>query len=367
MKEKAARNGFMAFALKLMQNTAQAGKNVLVSPYSVIQALSMAAEGATGETRSEILSAMGVRDTADCRMYHSAQQSEHIKLLTANSAWVLQNYPVRDDFIQALSENGLGEVFSVPFDSSTVEQVNHWINEKTDHMIPMIAEHFSDETAFCLVNAVCFQANWILPYREHDLRPDYFTTADGTKQRITMMMNEYGREYLADEYAEGFVRAYKDKNYAFAALLPKEGMTPEEYLVGLTPERLCQTLSEPVHSQSKVFTGLPKFKYKFSDSLNEALKRAGINRAFMMKEADFSGITNDPNGLFISNVLHKTFIEVTPLGTSAGAGTLEEWAVACIAEPEPKRIILNRPFVYLIFDRQTKLPLFIGTVNSITD
>lgn len=368
MKEETARNGFMAFALKLMQNTAQAGKNVLVSPYSVIQALSMAAEGAAGETRSEILSAIGVRETADCRMYHSAQQSEHIKLLTANSAWVRQNYPIRDDYIRALSESGLGDVFQVPFDSSTVEQVNQWINEKTDHMIPVIAEHFSDETAFCLVNAIRFHANWAAPYGRHKLHDDIFIAADGSKQAVTMMVDEYGHTYLSDEYAEGFIVEYEGENYSFAALLPKEGMTTEEYLAKLTPERMYKTLSESVRTDAEVIKGLPEFKYDFGVALNETLKKIGISRAFMMKGADFSGITDDPAGLYLSNVLHKTFIEVTPFGTSAGAGTLEEWAVAACAQIlEPKRIILNRPFVYLIFDRQTKLPMFIGTVNSITD
>jgi serpin B len=190
-----------------------------------------------------------------------------------------------------------------------------------------------------------------------------FTAADGTKQDAKMMHKEM-HSYLKDDHAIGFMNRYKS-HYAFAALLPEEGMTPEEYLAGLTPERLFKSLSEPVRSKNEVITGLPKFKYEFHSPLNDALINAGMQKAFQIKEADFSGMTDDPAGLYLSKVLHKTFIEVTPFGTRAGAGTFVDWAAGCIPDPEPKRIILSRPFVYLIFDMQTKLPLFIGTVNSI--
>lgn len=364
MLEQSAINGFIGFALKLIQNTAQAGKNVLVSPYSVMQALRIAAAGAKGETRSEILSAMNLHDESECCVYSLTPDTENVKLLVANSAWIRQNYPLRDDYIHTITVNNLCDIFQVPFDSSTVKQINHWIGEKTDHMIPSIVSRFSDQTALCLINAVCFEADWIRPYREVDLQVYRFTAADGENQLITMMM-QHDDSYLKDEHAEGFIAYYRCKAYAFAAFLPEEGMTPEEYLASLTPERLFRTLSEPVRSKNEVITGLPKFKYEFDSPLNDALMNAGMQKAFQIKEADFSGMTDDPAGLYLSKVLHKTFIEVTPFGTRAGAGTFVDWAAGCIPDPEPKRIILSRPFVYLIFDMQTKLPLFIGTVNSI--
>ena len=108
---------------------------------------------------------------------------------------------------------------------------------------------------------ICFETDWYIPYRSFDLKPDHFTSAEGKKQSITMMVQNT-HSYLKDEHAVGFMKAYKSKKFAFAALLPEEGMTPEEYLLGLTPERLFQMLSEPVRSESEVVTGLPKFKYE---------------------------------------------------------------------------------------------------------
>ena len=123
-------------------------------------------------------------------------------------------------------------------------------------------------------------------------------------------------------------------------------------------------LTKPVNT--KVITGLPEFEYDFGTNVNEPLQEMGMTRAFQSGIADFYGMTDDERGLYIGKVIHKTHIEVTPVGTRAGAATVVAMEAGAALDPEPpKEVILNRPFVYAIVDTKTSLPVFIGTVNSI--
>ena len=160
------------------------------------------------------------------------------------------------------------------------------------------------------------------------------------------------------------MRWYQDSDYAFAALLPEEGMTPEAYLNTLTPESLHKVLTE--RREVTVHTAMPEFSYDFDVCLNEPLTHMGMPTAFTAGKADFSLAADDSHDLYIQNVAHKTHIEVTPKGTRAA--TAITVGVTCVKPVEELRtVILDRPFVYMIVDTQTNLPVFFGTVNSISE
>ena len=362
--------GQTKFALDLLRNTVEkeenAGTNVLVSPWSVSQALGMTANGAAGDTRSEMESVLGgSMETLNPSFYTfrtTAPDNKDAKLSIANSIWMREGFPVRDSFLQTNADFYGADAFRAPFDATTVKDVNDWVNQKTDKMIPNILNKIEDRDKMILVNAVAFDAKWADPYKEYEVSDGTFTAADGTKQDAKMMHKEM-HSYLKDDHAIGFMNRYKS-HYAFAALLPEEGMTPEEYLAGLTPERLQKTLSEPVQYSGGVNTRLPQFEYAFDDVINDQLQTMGMNHAFG-HDADFSGITDDPDGLFIGSVLHKTYINVTPAGTRAAAVTAVMLAGEAMPVEPPINITLDRPFVYAIIDTNNNLPVFIGTVNSI--
>ena len=363
--------GQTKFALDLVKLTAKekSGENVLVSPYSVSQALGMTANGARNDTLAEMETVLGGKmealNPAFSKMRTTAPNTKDAKLSTANSIWVRDGYAVRDDFLQTNADFYGADAFSTPMDHSTVEDVNNWVNYNTDQMIPSIIGDgdITDQTEIILANAVAFDAKWAHPYTEYDVSQASFTAADGTEQQVEMMSSDRNI-YLEDEHATGFMQYYKDSAYSFAAILPEEGMTPEAYLEGLTAERLHTMLTKPV--SAKVITGLPEFEYDFGTNLNEPLQEMGMTRAFQSGIADFYGMTDDERGLYIGKVIHKTHIEVTPVGTRAGAATVVAMEAGAALDPEPpKEVILNRPFVYAIVDNKTSLPVFIGTVNSI--
>lgn len=211
-----------------------------------------------------------------------------------------------------------------------------------------------------LVNTLSFDAQWQEVYEEFQVREDVFTTESGIQQKVELMFSEE-HAYLEDDWAKGFLKYYEGGRYAFAALLPEEGVTVADYVQSLTGEHLKKLLAEPQNVTVQV--AIPKFETEFDTEMNEVLKTMGMTDAFDEDLADFSGIGNHLDGnLYINSVLHKTFISVAEQGTRAGAATTVEIACGAAMEPEEIReVILNRPFVYMIVDCETGIPLFMGT------
>ena len=181
-----------------------------------------------------------------------------------------------------------------------------------------------------------------------------------------MMYSEESR-YLADADTTGFVKYYQGRRYAFAALLPREGMSIADYVASLNGEKLGALLDGM--TAEKVNAGLPRFKTEYTVEMSEALAALGMTDAFDPARADFSGMAEmeEDNNICISRVLHKTYIAVDESGTKAGAATVVEMTESAVFEPEePKEVILDRPFVYLLIDCENgNAPVFIGTVETV--
>ena len=178
------------------------------------------------------------------------------------------------------------------------------------------------------------------------------------------MMTSEERLYLCDENSTGFIKNYSGGKYSFAALLPNEGIDIYEYIQGLTGERLQNTFDGA--QASAVKATMPKFSYEYESSLNDALKKLGMNSAFDESKADFSKMGKSSNGnIFISEVKHKTFICVDERGTKAGAVTSVAMDNGAADPMSMHSVKLDRPFVYMIIDNDTNLPLFIGAVTDI--
>lgn len=353
------------FALELMKREIKDGENTLISPYSVMQALAMTTNGADGETKAEMEKALGGMSIEKLNEYlytwrESQPNSEKCKLSTANSIWskVDDELLFNQDFLQKNADYYNADIFKAPFDKTTVDDINNWVNEKTDKMIPKLLEEISNDSIMFLINAVAFDAKWMEPYTENDVYDSYFTSSDGTVNTAHIMAStEY--TYLHGENAEGFMKYYDGGRYAFAALLPDEGIALSDYVNSLTPQEFNRIISEP--EMTAIYTELPKFKYDFDTELNKTLKDMGMNSAFY-EGADFSKMVNIC--CHIDSVLHKTHIEVDEEGTKAAAVTSVGIVGDCAPIIPEKEIILNRPFLYAIVDTETSLPVFIGTLDQ---
>lgn len=356
------------FGLELFKKSIDDEQNSLVSPLSVMLALAMTANGADGATLEEMENVLGGDLTIDelneyLHTYWSLlPSSEKAKLEIANSIWFRDDeymIRVKDEFLQKNADYYGASIYKSPFDESTVKDINGWVSEHTDGMINKIIGEIDPLTVMYLINAICFDAEWSSPYSEYAIYEGNFYGLSGTTTAELMRSEE--NRYITDENAVGFIKYYTN-GYSFMAILPAEGMSLADYIDTLEGDDLVRLFKSAEYA--KVNATLPKFKYEYSVTLNDALKEMGINSAF---GGGFSGIGESSLGeLYINRVLHKTFIEVDNAGTRAAAVTVVEVSPESAEEPvEPKIVKLDRPFLYAIVDNATGLPIFIGTVNDI--
>lgn len=350
------------FAVRLFQNSLGSEGNTLVSPLSVLSALAMTANGAEGETLAQMEKTLGMT-VADMNSYLSSfldGQTDALKL--ANSIWFTDEagFAVNQNFLETNADFYQADIFQTTFNAEACDAINSWVKEKTNGMIPKILDEIPADAVMYLVNALAFEADWSSPYQEFQVRSGIFTKEDGTEQDVEMMSSEE-HSYLEDDYATGFRKSYDGGRYAFVALLPKEGVTIEDYAATLTGEHVRELLSNA--QSTTVHAKLPKFETEFDTELSGSLTAMGMTDAFDPDAADFSGIGTSTNGdIFISRVLHKTFISVGEQGTKAGAATVVEAVAGAALIQNYKTVTLDRPFVYMIVDRETNLPIFIGTL-----
>lgn len=349
------------------------GKNVLLSPQSIITAMSMTTNGAKGDTLTQLQDTM--YDGISIEEYNKYMQDysgrltsdKEVDFYLANSIWIKddENLTVRDEFLQTCKSYYNASVYKEPFDNSTTDKINGWVSDNTNEMINSIINEIPKDTVMYLINATAFEGKWLVPYNEYQIKEDVpFTNAKGQEEMVVMLSSteEY---YLQDDMATGFMKYYKGGNYAFVAMLPNEDVAVEEYVTALTGDKLIETYNN--REAVDVVVRMPEFTYEYERELSEDFMGLGVTDVFDGGKADLTGIGDSSAGnLAISRVLHKTYIDLDRNGTKAAAVTAIEVKTEGCAEPSRvETVILDRPFYYAIIDCKTGLPVFMGVVNSV--
>lgn len=346
-------------------------KNILISPLSAQLALAMTAGGANGETKNEMENLLADEiplEQLNEYLYNyvkSLPSEDTGKLQIANSIWLRDDdnsLVVRDDFLRNNADYYDAQTYKLPFDEKALNSINNWVDKHTDGMIDKIIDDIDASTIMYLINALVFDAEWETPYKEDKISDGTFTSISGEQQNATMMTSSES-QYLDDGKATGFIKDYANGNYRFVALLPNEGVDIYDYINGLTYEGILDTLNNA--QTDSVMATMPKFSYSYELSLNNTLIKLGMTSAFDENAADFSNMAECSSGnIYIGDVLHKTFISVDEKGTKAGAVSKVEMAKNSMLEPG-FIVNLDRPFVYMVVDGETNLPIFIGALMNI--
>lgn len=353
-----------SFAAELFKDNYSNGKTTLVSPLSVLTALALVQNGAQGNTLAQLEQALGGLDRDTLNAYMRAYcdfltESDELKI--ANSVWTDSNAEAKRAFLQKAVDSYSAQLFSAPLsDPKTVESINSWVKKNTDGMIPKIIEKADRYAVMMLVNAIAFDAKWETPYKRSDIEKLEFTSYSGSKKKTDFMCSTENI-YLKDGGAVGFMKPYKNGRFAFAALLPDENTGIDDYVASLSGDKLMKIFSSAKRG-NEVNVKMPKFRAEYSVQLIDTLKKMGVKDAFDSKTADFSSLIENRDA-YIATVVHKTFIEVDENGTRAAASTLV--GADTMSLMEPYSVCLNRPFVYMIVDTETNLPLFIGVQTEI--
>lgn len=360
------------FAVRLFQQAKNGEENTLISPLSVLPALSMTCNGAKDETRFQMEQTLGMPvDKLNDYLYsyiHHLPNEKDCQFHLANSIWLrdAKDFIVDDNFLKNNAKYYDAGIYQSAFDDQTLADINNWVAAQTNDMIPTILDQIDSDAYMYLINALSFDSKWSSIYESSSVSNDVFTTENGTSQDVEMMhSSEY--EYIEDENVSGFLKPYSGYSYAFVALLPKEGIPLTEYINSLTGEHLHHLLTTV--EECPITAGIPKFETEFSIDLIPPLQTLGIHDAFDKDLANFSGMGSFDSPwerLYINSILHKSFFSIGEKGTKAGASTIVgmEKSASSVNPEEAKEVILDRPFLYMIVDYENRFPIFIGTADD---
>lgn len=315
-------------------------ENYLVSPLSVSIALLMTANGADGETLSQMVDTLGL-DIDDANKYISSYMKaiENKDINIANSIWI-NDADIREDFIDKNTKHYKAEINRDVFDDKTADKINNWVKENTNEMIESIVDEVSPESIMYLINAIAFESEWDEEYDDHQIFNDNFTNYKGNRKVVEMMKSEEGK-YLDDGKATGFIKPYKDKEFSFVAILPNEDVDIKEYIENMTGDSLHDLIS--LYEEVDVNAYIPKFSYDYGLDMNDILINLGMEDAFDRNKADFSKMTDET--VYINSVIHKSFIDVDEVGTKAAAATSVEMRVTSAVIEDTYEVKLDRPFI----------------------
>lgn len=375
--------GVNTFGIKAQAGLHKDNENTFISPFSIYAALSMLANGASGNTYTELVNTLGITDLAQWNShiadYLKGSLDEKVKINIANSLWLskllIPAANIESDFVNPLKQNYNSEVmqntdFAAP---ETVGFVNKWIEDKTNGMIRNMLSEFTPDVMALLINTLYFEGEWTRKFEEQCTVDDTFHGSSGDK--TVKMMNQYSEfySYFAGDKFKGIELNYGGRSYAMDILLSKdEKVSTTELWKSLTEDEKHNVLSEFDTAKNELIVNLklPKFEYEYKSGsmLNEVLKNMGIKDAFIGLKADFTKIGTGPDGpLYVSDVLHNAKVEVNESGTKAAAATvivLKE-ASAVMTTGEKIEFIVDRPFIFTIRDKISGMILFIGEINNI--
>ncbi|HLX72546.1 MAG TPA: serpin family protein [Verrucomicrobiae bacterium] len=359
------------FGFRLLKelNREQPARNIFVSPYSASTALQMVCNGAGGRTKTEMAQVLGTADLPQNAVNAATLEIQksldaagtNIILNTANALWCREGVAIKPAFIAANQQFFRATVESLDFDRPrTVSKINGWVAEKTHGKIGSILQGPIDPaTKLFLANAIYFKGKWQEPFDKNATIKRAFHLRGGAQKKVPMMEQSRHFDYRRGAGYQAVRLDYENSPLAMYIFLPDENSSPEKLLSIMNGDN-WQRITKPGFSGQDGTLQLPKFRIEYGVELIQPLEALGMKEAFS-DTADLSGIANH---LFVSDVLQKAFVQVNEEGTEAAAVTFG--AVAAAAEPMPTippfRMIVDRPFLFLIEDQNTGTILFTGVI-----
>lgn len=359
--------GANAFSLDVYRAIAAqtAGENVVLGPYTMVNALGMTYAGAAGQTADEMAAVLHADLPAD--RWHVALNAYDLTLDSrtagtpvewnaANKVWVQEGLPLLPPFLDTLTGAYGSPVAEADFITDAEAEravINGWVDEQTRERIPeMLPEGIlTSLTRLVLVNAVALDAPWEFPFDPSSTRDTPFQLADGTLADVPTMHYD---EYLPTAFGEGWQAVelpYSGGALSMVVVMPNDLAAFE---AAFDAARLAEVTS--ALNDGGIHLSIPKFTARTHITLNDTLIALGMPSAFDPATADLSGMTGS-TGLYISTVEHEAFIEVDEEGTRAAAAT-----GAVIAVSHGPTVTIDRPFLYVIRDRGAGTVLFVGRV-----
>ncbi len=357
--------GFNLFSKLLIQDN---NKNIFFSPSSIALALAMTYNGASGNTQSAMAKTLELQgmnlqqiNSSYAKLKASLENPDsQVTLNIANSLWADKNASLKPDFIQNNQDFYQAKVTSLDFaDTGTASIINNWVKENTQGKIDKIVEKIDPNRVLFLLNAIYFKGSWTKEFEPEKTAQLPFYLASGEEKQHPMMSQSGEYKYYETEQFQAVSLPYGENGrVSFYVFLPKENSNLKSFHENLNAANWEKWMSQ--FALRDGFMRLPRFKMDYEATLNNSLSALGMEEAF----SDNANFSEMGNNLKISEVKHKTFVEVNEEGTEAAATTSVgiEVTSAKIPSQQPFQMIVNRPFFCAIRDNQTQSILFMGSI-----
>ena len=346
-------------------------ENVLVSPLSASMALGMALNGARGATYDQMQATLGFADVAVDTinngyrglMTNLPMADSTVNTQIANSAWYRHGFEVEPTFLNTVRAFFDATVAGLDFsNASAADTMNQWVSEKTNGRIESIIEPPIDSrTVLFLINAVYFRGPWQYAFDPEKTTDAPFHIAEGESESIPMMDQTREFPHGRDGSLQIVDLPFGEGAFAMTVLVPADGSNIDDEIGSMDETRWESILDKLTTRRVRVV--LPRFRVEYDKSLKETLQSLGMTDPFMPNVADFTGISATPPPLYISEVKQRTFVEVSEEGAEAAGSTSVGIGVTSL----PPSVIADRPFAYLIRERESSAILFAGVLRRPPD
>lgn len=358
------------FSDKLFLDGLEQEKNRMVSPLSVLFALAMSANGAAGETQSQMIDVL-----TGTNMNRESLNLESLSYLSnlpdtvsiANSLWLNQRLTLSKPFAREAKHFYQAETTELDFSkASSAKRINDWVSKATRNAIDSIIDSTREDMVLYLINAISFKDDWRTPFEARATAKRTFNTRSG--EVLAPFLNQTGYfPYARTEGASLLTLPYQNERYAMLLILPDEGKDISLYLDAWKENDFSAFLLDQAKQSetARIRLSLPKFESTYKDSLVDNLNRLGMTHCFNPMKADFSALLSPSSKeVVIDEVLHKTFIRVDEQGTEAAAVTAVVMKATSMAPQNELVLIFDRPFFYAILDLESHIPLFLGVLDN---
>ncbi|MFH0757456.1 MAG: serpin family protein [Bacteroidota bacterium] len=344
-------------------------ENIMISPLSVAYALGMTYNGAAGTTLEAFnevlhfgeLTTREVNESYKDLMNQLIHLDDRVAFSMANSIWYRLGYQVLSEFKQTNEDYFNAEVKEIDFsDPETLEVINQWIENNTNGKIKDMLDYIPSDAVMYLINAIYFNAQWKYEFVKEETYEGDFRMTDGTLHPADFMRVSGNFAFTSNEAFSAVELPYGDSTFSMVILLPAGENKVSDLAAQLDVSHWDSWFDNTTCTGVQV--DLPKFKYGFKSLLNDPLISLGLGDAFS-GSADFTRINPERN-IFISRVIHQTFIDVQEEGTEAAAATIVEMRWNSSAEDSPIFFKVDKPFLYLIKENSTGALMFMGKVGK---
>ncbi|OKP97641.1 serpin family protein [Paenibacillus sp. P46E] len=350
----------------------KSGGNLTISPYSITTALALAYIGSDGETAEELGRLLGYAPDERMQLNKSHQDlmrfmqdaGQGVDLKLANSVWGTSGIPLRKEYLATSKTYYGAEIRKVDLAARrSVSEINGWVSKHTEHKITqMLDKPPGPEAVAVLVNALYFKGGWKEAFPVENTRQAEFRLSTDETVQVPMMSQKGYFPYSEHEEWQAIRIPYGDKQMDMLVILPSVHSSLEELEARFEAGRFPAE-EDFVEKQGTI--RLPRFKANFGTDLKEALQALGVKCAFDPDKGDFSKLADTSDPIFISNIVHKTYIDVNEKGTESSASTIVGMDMGAAPTPDPPfQMTVNRPFLFVIEERQTGVWLFIGAVEN---